>query len=112
MVKIDTDNDWRYSAKCSGDAPWKYELDGARGIDRDQRARELCRGCLVIQECATEALEPIAVGTVRAGIWIPGSTAHDVKTLKRPREKLVLIATGQITADDIHSHEKMVKYYG
>lgn len=105
MTKIDTDQDWRYSAKCYGDEPWKYELDGARGIDRDQRARELCRGCLVIQQCAIEALNPTAVGTVRAGVWIPGATAHIPRTLVASRNDLNLIATGTITADQIHAHK-------
>lgn len=108
MTKIDTDQNWRYSAKCSGDEPSNYELDNIRTLDepgKQARARELCRGCLVIQHCAIEALNPTAIGTVRAGVWIPGSTAHIARTLVASRNDLNLIATGTITADQIHSHK-------
>lgn len=100
MITIHNIDDWRYYAKCSGDDPHKYELEdrSLTDNDRQERARELCRGCLVIKECAIEALHPPAVGTVRAGVWI--NVNHD--RLKEARTMLKLIATGKINADQIH----------
>lgn len=104
MTNIDTDQDWRYSAKCAGDDPGKYELDMNRKIDKQARARDLCRGCLVVKECAREALHPLAVGTVRAGVWITGAAGSNYRRLRPARHALKLIATGTITADEVHEH--------
>lgn len=104
MTTIDNSNDWRYYAKCSGDDPHKYELGDHKLTDKDrhERARELCRGCLVIKECAIEALNPPAIGTVRAGVWITAYSGNPQYWLKPARTMLKLIATGTINADQIH----------
>ena len=65
--------EWITRAKCAGDDPQRYEL-GTGSVDvRQQIARGLCRGCPVLRECALDALDHLAVGTVRAGVWIPGN---------------------------------------
>lgn len=104
MTKIDNTENWRYSAKCAGDDPTRYELDNHRNMDnmdKQERARELCRGCLVITECAIEALHPLAIGTVRAGVWITGVAGSNYRVMKPARNALTLIATGAITADQL-----------
>lgn len=106
MSNIDTDENWRYSAKCAGDDPTRYELDMHRNIDKQARARDLCRGCLVLKECAREALDPLAIGTVRAGVWITGAAGNNYRRLRPARQALKLIATGTITADQIHEYEQ------
>lgn len=104
MIKIDNANSWRYYAKCAGDEPSNYELDQHKltETERHERARELCRGCLVIKDCASEALHPMAVGTVRAGVWITGRSGNPSYWLKPAKTLLKLIATGAINADQIH----------
>lgn len=104
MTNIDTDQDWRYSAKCRGDDPTRYELDAHRHMDKQARARDLCRGCSVVKECALEALYPLAVGTVRAGVWITGAAGSNYRRMRPARNALKLIATGTITADQLHDH--------
>lgn len=106
MATIDSNEDWRYSAKCSGDDPTRYELDAHRHIDKQARARDLCRGCLVVTECAIEALHPLAIGTVRAGIWITGAAGNNYRLTRPARNALKLIATGTITADQIHNDDQ------
>lgn len=65
-------NSWRWEAKCLGDDPAKYDLDN-RTSNKAATARELCAGCPVKSECATDALMFEAWGTVRAGVWLPGN---------------------------------------
>ncbi len=65
-------NSWRWEAKCLGDDPAKYDLDN-RTSNKEATARELCAGCPVKRECATDALMFEAWGTVRAGVWLPGN---------------------------------------
>lgn len=111
-MAIRTSGDWRDRAKCVGDNPSDYELDNRYNMtesDKGQRARDLCRGCKVIQECADEALKPTAVGTVRAGVWITGVVGSNWKKLLPAREQLKLISTGMITADEIHEHKRVQK---
>lgn len=62
-------SDWVTRAKCVGRDPQAYELEYFRG-DRDKYAAGICYGCPVIQDCAADALEPLAVGTVRGGVWV------------------------------------------
>lgn len=46
---------------------------------KNKLASNLCNGCEVLKECATEAIDPPAIGTVRAGVWIPAgvNTNHN-----------------------------------
>lgn len=115
MTKIDTDENWRYSAKCAGDDPTRYELDPhkrmdkqARELDKQARARDLCRGCPVVKECAIEALHPLAIGTVRAGVWITGVAGNNYRRMLPARNALKLIATGRITADQLHEDDRLL----
>ena len=65
--------EWRLHAKCK-DAATRYhdpyELTGDV-INKQAKARELCSGCPVVQQCAKAALAAPSVGLVRAGQWIP-----------------------------------------
>ncbi|MCQ4207692.1 WhiB family transcriptional regulator [Streptomyces longispororuber] len=61
--------DWQRSAACRGmDSSVFYSPPGERGRlrhEREERARRICRGCPVLQECAGMAL-----GTKEAyGVW-------------------------------------------
>lgn len=92
---------WRGDAQCLGRDPRDYELDTGEhtGTDRQVIARELCDGCEVMRECAAEALEPLARGTVRAGVWIPFVMTRG--TTARVREGLSEIALGEALPDDL-----------
>lgn len=61
--------EWTRLALCLGRDPQVYELDGFKG-DRDTYARGACVGCPVVEPCAADALEPLAIGTVRGGVWV------------------------------------------
>lgn len=100
-----TDVEWLERAQCRGRDPELYSLDSKmyRDIDRQARARWLCRGCPVMQQCAADALEPLAYGTVRAGVWIPIATSNQ-KGIGRHgwsliRDGLKAIALGRTDAD-------------
>lgn len=67
--------EWTRRALCVGRDPRAYELDDYRG-DKELYARGACAGCPVIEECAADALAPLAVGTVRAGVWIPSESSR------------------------------------
>lgn len=92
---------WRADAQCLGRDPREYELEGGEytGTDRQTIARERCDGCPVMRECAAEALEPLARGTVRAGVWIPATMPRG--TIARVREALTEIALGEALPDDL-----------
>lgn len=63
------EREWTKRALCVGRDPGMYELEGFRG-DRQESARAACAGCLVVEECAADALDPLSVGTVRGGVWV------------------------------------------
>ena len=70
---------WLHRAQCLGTDPEAFDLTSSKTLTetygedatRDQVAELLCEGCPVMAECAAEALIPLAVGAVRAGVWIP-----------------------------------------
>ncbi|MBA4504225.1 WhiB family transcriptional regulator [Corynebacterium sanguinis] len=70
-------HEWLLRAKCRSLDPELFDLSNVRDIkgseyhSRDAIAEQLCYGCPVIRECARDAMDPLAVGTVRAGVWIP-----------------------------------------
>lgn len=85
---------WQQQAKCVGKDPRAWDLLELRGGDSwDTRAREVCRGCPVIKDCAADALEPLCIGTVRAGVWIPAAaglpTAPGYRSRALAIEKLI-----------------------
>lgn len=78
---------WLDRALCNSRDPRLYETDGwklgrVRRAEREERATELCFGCPVVQECAADAIEPLAVATIRAGVWI------DATVLGRDRREV------------------------
>lgn len=87
---------WLDKAMCYGRNPRLYETDGYRNSrvlksDRAERARNLCAGCPVIRECAAEAIEPIAVATIRAGVWIDATVlGRDRKAVKAQLQAVAL----------------------
>lgn len=86
---------WFDRAKCAGQPLDDYVLhDYKPHEDREERARALCEGCPVIKECALDAMEPLAVSTVRGGVWInprPGR-ANQRKTIGATLEELAEVA--------------------
>ena len=64
---------WRNRAQCLGQDPELWDLGYHPGSfdEKAVRAAELCAGCPVMCECAADALEPLSIGMVRAGIWVP-----------------------------------------
>lgn len=103
--------DWLSQAACGDRDPAIYTTDpapggnrytvGAKASTRIRFAREACRGCPVAAECARDALDDEAGGTIRGGIYIP--EAWHRQRGERPLATLALglIAGGTITADDL-----------
>ena len=81
---------WRTQAKCLDRDPQDYELNSFRG-DRQYYAAGVCVGCKVTRECALAALEPLAIGTVRGGVWI-GEHPHERASARR---RLSVVALGR-----------------
>lgn len=92
---------WIHRAQCLGTDPEAFDLTSSKELTerygeeltRDQVAELLCAGCPVMAECAAEALLPLAVGTVRAGVWIPQVKAS--KPRARARALLMSKARGE-----------------
>lgn len=74
--------EWRAQALCVGRDPGMYELEEFRG-DREEYARGACAGCVVVEECAADALDPLAVGTVRGGVWVAPASSERRKVRRR-----------------------------
>lgn len=99
-------DEWRDRAQCLGDDPNNYSLERREHhkTDRQATARDLCRGCPVMSDCATDALEPLAYSTVRGGVWIPSPSAgyapHVIGWVGLLKA-LKWIASGAVDADDL-----------
>ena len=85
---ISDDWQWQQRGLCRGvDSSYFFHPDGERGrarAAREERAKELCRRCPVIQECLAHALavrEPY-------GIWGGMSESERTSVLKRQRTAL------------------------
>lgn len=66
--------DWITRAKCRTMDPHSFDLSDRRSGEttpRPEVAQQLCEGCPVVRQCALDAMEPLAVCSVRAGVWIP-----------------------------------------
>lgn len=74
--------EWTERALCLGRDPRVYELDDFRG-DREEYARGACAGCVVVEECAADALDPLAVGTVRGGVWVAPASSERRKVRRQ-----------------------------
>lgn len=83
------DRDWMKDAKCKGDDPTKWHSDN-RGGGQEKKARELCRGCPVIRECAAYHIQFETSGVVVAGIPVPDAASPRHHTIAM--EKLRRIA--------------------
>lgn len=92
MKDINLDPRWRDEAKCAARDPKVYELHEYDG-DPHNMARGLCVGCPVLKSCALDAMYPLAVGTVRGGLWI-GSNCFRPYDVKLVRLKLWAVASG------------------
>ena len=86
--------EWREWAKCAGQPVHRYELTGD-GINKQAKARELCSGCPVVQQCAKAALAAPSVGLVRAGQWIPLEAGSHTGYSPLLVEVLTMIAEGE-----------------
>ena len=73
---------WMDDALCATRGPYLYELEPFTG-DRDGLARGLCVGCPVVRPCAADALEPLAVGTVRGGVWVSDKSTSRARVRRR-----------------------------
>ena len=66
--------EWHYRGKCAAPEQNPREWDLQRRAKDWQtlvRAAKACIGCPVIRECAIEAVETRAIGTIRAGLPCP-----------------------------------------
>ena len=81
-------------AKCAGQPVHRYELTGDV-INKQAKARELCSGCPVVQQCAKAALAAPSVGLVRAGQWIPLEAGSHTGYSPLWVEVLTMIAEGE-----------------
>ena len=86
--------EWREWAKCAGQPLHRYELTGDV-INKQAKARELCSGCQVVQQCAKAALAAPSVGLVRAGQWIPLEAGSHTGYSPLWVEVLTMIAEGE-----------------
>ena len=86
--------EWREHAKCAGQPVHRYELTGDV-INKQAKARELCSGCPVVQQCAKAALAAPSVGLVRAGQWIPLEAGSHTGYSPLWVEVLTMIADGE-----------------
>lgn len=94
------DNEWLEQAKCRTMNPDDFDLGNLldKGVDgndvaqvRAERAMSLCEGCPVIAECARDALVPLSVGLVRAGVYVPVTTEGS-KRAQVARDQLMEMA--------------------
>jgi WhiB family redox-sensing transcriptional regulator len=78
---------WQESAACRGaDSALFYAPEGEYAfarLQREERARQLCAGCPVREECAEFAL---ATGE-RHGVWGGTTQRERVAVLRRPRKR-------------------------
>lgn len=85
---------WRLEALCRTRDPEDYDLTFTKKLDdgesRQERAHKLCEGCPVMVACAAEALYPLAIGTVRAGVWIPAGGRDTGRTEARQQLRQVV----------------------
>jgi WhiB family transcriptional regulator, redox-sensing transcriptional regulator len=86
--------DWQLESLCRGlDSSVFFHPDGERGrarTQREERAKDVCRQCPVIQQCAAHALE---VGETY-GIWggLTESERHLLRTGRLGRTRNVRLS--------------------
>lgn len=64
--------------------PKLFEVDPvAHDWQEQARAQALCNDCMVARECARDALEHYAGGTIRGGVALPDTGGNSPGRLKR-----------------------------
>lgn len=82
--------DWRQQAECLDKDPELFFPVGTTGLALEQtdQAKEVCRGCAVIEECLEWAL----TSNQDAGVW-GGMSEDERRTLRRSRQRRRRIAS-------------------
>lgn len=82
--------DWRQKAACLEEDPELFFPVGTTGLalEQNDRAKEVCRGCAVIDECLEWAL----ASNQDAGVW-GGMSEDERRTLRRSRQRRRRIAS-------------------
>ena len=87
---------WTAHAKCVDMPPHLFDAEALAYAhypdDRAAAAIALCAGCPVIRECAADAMDPLAVGVVRAGLLLGPN--HTGAPGRETRARLAAIALG------------------
>lgn len=98
--------DWK-SAKCAGMDSGQFQgLDvgnGGRALAFAAKARELCAGCPVLAQCASEALEMGDTGCIRGGVAISDTQTNWV------RDRLEFAVVNGYTAATAHQVNEFMK---
>lgn len=99
---------WHVDAQCRGDSPDLYDVDRLPNGDdtRAAVARVLCDGCPVLRKCAADALDPLAVGTLRAGVHLPSTPSRAGR--RKIRARLAAIAAGSLDPAELGDIEREV----
>ena len=76
--------DWRQNAACIGEDPELFFPVGTTGpaIDQVEKAKAVCRGCGVIDQCLEWALAT----NQDAGVW-GAMSEEERRTLRRSRQR-------------------------
>ena len=90
---VDERMEWTSSARCIGVEPDLFFPVGTTGpaVEQTERAKGICRGCPVIQEC----LEWSLATAQDAGVW-GGLSEEERREIRRERRRRVpsLVAVG------------------
>lgn len=106
MIKRSTA--WHVDAQCRSDSPDLYDVDRLPNGDETRAAvaRVLCDGCPVLRQCAADALDPLAVGTLRAGVHLPATPSQAGR--RKIRHRLAAIAAGSLDPAELGDIEREV----
>jgi WhiB family redox-sensing transcriptional regulator len=76
--------DWRHRAACLDEDPELFFPIGTTGpaLEQVERAKQVCRGCEVTDQCLEWALET----NQDAGVW-GGFSEEERRTLRRSRQR-------------------------
>lgn len=79
--------DWRKMAACLNEDPELFFPDGTTGaaFEQTQRAKAVCRNCVVIKQCLQWALDH----NQEAGIWggLSEEERRNIRRLHRPQSR-------------------------
>jgi WhiB family transcriptional regulator, redox-sensing transcriptional regulator len=76
--------DWRQQAACLDEDPELFFPVGTTGpaLEQVEQAKQVCRSCVVIEECLEWALQ----SNQDAGVW-GGLSEDERRTLRRSRQR-------------------------